>query len=323
VTGGGGSSPARPAPRRAKGFIRPVRPVAPVGSALLVVLGWGLVGHNSGAGWVQALGDLVAGMLLAGLVGPAVFLARTRLAVEDSPVDATAGLPVDLGVTASSRVRVAPVEPKGPALFVGPRRSAAGGGEDRLLTLVPSRRGVVSTVTVTVESAAPFGLMWWSRRIRLPLVRDLVVAPRLGEPVELPPVDDDRWGESARKSPRDIGEPRGVRPYRPGDSRRWAHWPATAHSGELMVREMEGPTAEPAQVVVTLPPDEEAAEDVAQRAFGTLVALFDRGSSALLTTTESSGGRTGEVADRLSAGRRLARAVAASEGSASGVAVLR
>jgi uncharacterized protein (DUF58 family) len=253
-----------------------------------------------------------------------VFLARTRLEVENSPVDTTAGLPVDLEVTASSRVRVTPIDPPGPALFVGPRRRAVGGGEDRLLTLVPSGRGVVSAVTVTVASAAPFGLLWWSRRIRLPLRRELTVAPRLGEPVGLPPVDDDRWGESARTSPRDIGQPRGVRPYRPGDSRRWAHWPATAHSGELMVREMEGPTAEPAQVVVTLPPDQDAAEDVAQRALGTLVALFDRGASALLTTTEASGGRTGEVADRLSAGRRLARAVAASEaGPGSGVSVLR
>jgi hypothetical protein len=76
-----------------------------------------------------------------------------------------------------------------------------------------------------------------------------------------------------------------------------------------MVREMEGPTAEPVVVVVTLPPDEEAAESVAERAFGTLVALFDRGTAVFLTTTEVAGRRTGAVADRRAAGRRLARAV--------------
>jgi hypothetical protein len=72
---------------------------------------------------------------------------------------------------------------------------------------------------------------------------------------------------------------------------------------------MEGPTAEPVAVVVTLPTEEDAAESVAEQAFGTLVALFDRGTAVILTTTEETGRRTDAVADRRSAGRRLARAV--------------
>jgi uncharacterized protein (DUF58 family) len=96
------------------------------------------------------------------------------------------------------------------------------------------------------------------------------------------------------------------------------HWPATAHSGELMVREMEGPTAEPVVVVINLPPDEEAAETVAEQAFGTLVALIDRGTSVFLTTLEWSGRCTGAVGDRRSAGRRLARAIAPGDSTASG-----
>jgi uncharacterized protein (DUF58 family) len=107
-----------------------------------------------------------------------------------------------------------------------------------------------------------------------------------------------------------IGEPRGVRPYRPGDHRRWVHWPATAHSGELMVREMEGPTAEPVTVEVRLPPEPEAAERMAERVMATVVGFVDRGASVLLATTEETGPRIGAVADRRSAGRRLARAVA-------------
>jgi hypothetical protein len=82
-----------------------------------------------------------------------------------------------------------------------------------------------------------------------------------------------------------------------------------------MVREMEGPTAEPVVVVVTLPVDDDAAEVVAERAFGTLVALFDRGTAVILTTTEVAGPCTGAVSDRRSAGRRLARAVAAGRDS--------
>jgi uncharacterized protein (DUF58 family) len=266
------------------------------------------VAHNSGAGWVQALGDVLAGTLLLGLVGPGVVLTRARLHVTAGPADATAGLPVELHLTGTSRVRVTPVDPPGPAAFTGPARAPAPTGGD-LLTLLPRRRGVHSVITVDVATAAPFGLLWWTRRTRLALSSELHIGPKLGPSVELPRQDDDRTGDSAHRSPRDIGEPRGVRPYRPGDSRRWVHWPATAHSGELMVREMEGPTAEPVVVAVTLPPDDEAAEAAAERAFGTLVALFDRGTAVLLTTLEASGPRTGAVTDRGGAGRRLARAV--------------
>ncbi|HXQ59609.1 MAG TPA: DUF58 domain-containing protein [Acidimicrobiales bacterium] len=294
--------------RRAGRIVRPVRPFIPITSAVFVLLGWGVVAHNSGAGWVQALGDVLAGTLLLGLLGPGVILARTRLTVTTVPADATAGLPVELRVVATSRVRLTAVDPAGPESFVGPARGASATGDD-VVTLVPRRRGVASSLCVDVASAAPFGLMWWTRRTNLELPSELHIGPKLGPSVELPRQDDDHSGDSSRRSPRDIGEPRGVRPYRPGDSRRGVHWPATAHNGELMVREMEGPTAEPVVVVVTLPADVDMAESVAERAFGTLVALFDRGMSVILTTTEPGGRRTGAVAERRAAGRRLARAV--------------
>jgi uncharacterized protein (DUF58 family) len=295
-------------------MVRPLKPLVPMSSAILVVLGWGLVAHNSGAGWVQALGDVVAGTLLLGLLGPGFVLLRARVRVTAVPTDGTAGLPTELTVVSTSRVRLTPVDPAGPPCFVGPAIASGGshhGGGDDVLTLVPRRRAVLSAVTVDVASAAPFGLLWWTRRLRLALPSELHIGPKLGTAVELPREEDERSGDSAHRSPRDIGEPRGVRPYRPGDSRRWVHWPATAHSGELMVREMEGPTAEPVVVAVTLPLDEEAAEAVAETAFGTLVALFDRGTSVFLTTLEATGRCTGAVSDRRSAGRRLARAVSA------------
>jgi uncharacterized protein (DUF58 family) len=314
VTGPAGRRRHRRGAARPQRFVRPVKPLIPVASAALVVLGWGVVAHNSGAGWVQALGDVVAGALLLGILGPGVVLARTRLRVTAVPTDATAGLPVGLRVQSSSRVRLSPVHPPGPQCFAGPAEDPSPADGD-VLTLLPRRRGVVSWVTVDVASAAPFGLLWWTRRLRLELPSELHIGPKLGPSVLLPRQEDDRYGDSAHRSARDIGEPRGVRPYRPGDSRRWVHWPATAHSGELMVREMEGPTAEPVVVVINLPPDEDAAEAVAEQAFGTLVALFDRGTAVVLTTTEVAGRRTGAVADRRSAGRRLARAVTPGAGA--------
>jgi hypothetical protein len=76
-----------------------------------------------------------------------------------------------------------------------------------------------------------------------------------------------------------------------------------------MVREMEGPSAEPVTVKVGLPPDREAAEKVAEQALGTVLAVLDRGIPVSLVTTEESRLVTGAVNNRREAGRRLARAV--------------
>jgi hypothetical protein len=77
-----------------------------------------------------------------------------------------------------------------------------------------------------------------------------------------------------------------------------------------MVRELEGPAAEPVRVTVVLPADPDAAEQLAERALATVVRLLDRATPVLLDTAEAAGPVAGLVADRRQAGRRLARAVA-------------
>ena len=304
--------------------VRPVRPLVPIVSCGGVLLAWWLVAHNSGAGWVQAVGDVLAGVLAVGLVAPAVVVARAKVAVLDTPTDGTAGLPVELSTTSDTRLRIRPLDPPGPEVFVGPHRSppgaaprrgalSSGGGADGsgdALTLLAVHRGVHDRVVLEIASAAPFGLLWWRKTVEVLLPRVLHVGPRLGRPLALPPGREDISGSGYLNAPVQIGEPRGVRPYRPGDHRRWVHWPATAHSGELMVREMEGPAAEPVTVEVHLPSDPDAAERMAERALATVVAIVDRGASVLLATTEGSGPKLGAIGDRRSAGRRLARAVA-------------
>jgi uncharacterized protein (DUF58 family) len=217
--------------------------------------------------------------------------------------------------TSSTRVRVKPLEPPGPQSFVGAHREPGGNGsrpaitDAAAITLLPEGRGVYDRVVLQVATAAPFGLLWWRKTVVVPLPRSLHVGPRLGRPLALPVGRQDTSGEGVLDASVQIGEPRGVRPYRPGDHRRWVHWPATAHSGELMVREMEGPTAEPVTLEIHLPADAEAAERMAERAMATVVALVDRGASVLLATTEASGPKVATVGDRRSAGRRLARAI--------------
>ena len=147
-------------------------------AAVLIIGLWWLVAHNAGSGWVQVLGDLVFGALLIGLVAPGLAVSRLRLSVRRAPSDGNAGLPVTLHVEASTRVRVRPVEPPGPEVFVGP--GGHRGREADSVTLVPAHRGVHDAVTLDVASAAPFALQWWTRRVTLRLPAPLHVSPRCG-----------------------------------------------------------------------------------------------------------------------------------------------
>jgi uncharacterized protein (DUF58 family) len=311
------TDPARP-PRRAAGVgrLHPVRPLVPIGLTVAVLVGWGLVAHNSGSGWVQLLGEAVGATLVVGLVGPALAVRRARIEVLGAPGDATAGDGVEIALSATHRVRLRAVDPPGPETFAGPSRLPAAAGA---VVIVPARHGVVDAVTVDVESAAPFGILWWSRRVVLALPVSLHVAPRLGAPQPVPTVPDDGTGDGARRVAAVIGEARGARPYRPGDSRQWVHWPATAHTGALMVREMEGPVRPPATVSVSLPDDPDAAERIVEEALGTVVNLLSGGVPVTLATLEPGGPVVGPVGDRRTAGRRLARAVA-SGGAGGGTA---
>jgi uncharacterized protein (DUF58 family) len=275
----------------------------------VVIIGlWWLVAHNSGSGWVQVLGDVVFGALLIGILGPGLIVARARIGVRSAPADGGAGLPVDLRVDVSARLRIRPVEPPGPEVFVGPagRRGAVADA----VTLAPERRGVHRTVTLDIASAAPFALQWWTKRVQLPLPSALHVSPRCGRAQPPRLIADEGAGELLDRPRSDASLPRGARPYVPGDSRRLVHWRSTAHAGHLMVREQERPSAEPVTITVDLPSDDEAAERVAESALGTVVGLLEGGSPVLLGTREPAGPVLGPVADRRGAGRRLARAVA-------------
>jgi uncharacterized protein (DUF58 family) len=287
---------------------RPSRNAAPVVVAIAILGIWWLVAHNGGSGWVQAMGDIVFGTLFIGIFGPAVVLTLAKVRILSAPVDGIAGTPVDIRLVASTRVRICGRGPFEGEAFVGPigrHRSPEPG-----VPLVPERRGVHDFVTLDIATAAPFALQWWTRRVALPLPSTLYVAPRSGRPESFPLRAHDDTGASIDWVQTDAGQPRGARPYQPGDSRRRVHWSATAHAGELMVRELERPSAEPVTLTVVLPQDPQEADRVAERALGTIMRYLERGSTVLLATLETSGPVTATVTDRRGAGRRLARAVA-------------
>ena len=281
----------------------PERALGPIASTALLLFVWAGVAHASGSGWVQTVGAMVAGLLLLGLVAPAFAAPGLTVVCEASPGDAVAGSAVELDVVANRSMRCTPRSLGGAPLLLTRHIPAH-------FVVVPRRRGVVTAVTVRLATAAPFGLLWWSRDQVLELPRPLYVAPQARERSSSSREADALEEGNRPPRPTLTGDLRGVRPYQHGDGRRRVHWHTSAHTGDLMVHESEMRTDDPIRVVADLPPDEDAADRLAEEAMGEVVAQLNSGRSVVLETTEATGRVVATVGDRLSAGRRLARAVA-------------
>jgi uncharacterized protein (DUF58 family) len=281
---------------------RPRRALGPVAGTVVAVVAWLAVAHSSGAGWVQALGALLTGILVVGLVGPAFAVRRARCRVVAAPADAVAGRPVEVTLDASTAMVVRPLDPAGRAV-------PTGGPGACTVTVVPRHRGVLDRCQVQLASAAPFGLLWWTVKVTVPLPRPLHVAPPVAPTDAARRRGPEVLGDGARPVPARVGEPRGARPYRPGDLRSWVHWPATAHTGGLMVREMEQPTSPPVTVRGILPDDPEAADAEASTVLGAVARSLADGRGVVLVTVEPGGTVVRPVAGVVDAGRRMARAL--------------
>jgi len=246
-------------------------------------------------------------MLLLGLITPAFVAPGLTVICDRSPSDATAGEQVEIEVVANRSMRCTPRSLGGAAALLTRRIPAR-------LVIVPERRGVVTSVKVRVATAAPLGLLWWSRDQIVELPRPLHIAPQPRVPATS--LHKQFSLEEGHRPPRPslTGDLRGVRQYQHGDSRRRVHWNASAHTGDLMVRESESRTDDPIRIVVDLPHDLNIADRLAEEAMATVLDQLSTGRRVLLETNETEGKVVAPVADHLTAGRRLARAVAPGDG---------
>ena len=297
----------RPA-RRLRRVPRPEHALGPVASTLFLLVAWAAVAHASGSGWVQAVGAVVAALLLLGLAAPSAAAARLAIVCTSSPSDAVAGDPVVLEIVSSRALRCSPLSPSGPPMLVS-------AGVPAEITATPELHGLCSTVTVRLGSAAPIGLLWWSRDQVVTVPRTVHVSPRLGTPHVAVALSRAAEEGASVRAPDQSGDPKGVRPYEHSDGRRRIHWRASAHTGALMVREAEAARDDPVLVVADLGPEPIAGEAAAEDALATVVDQLARGRQVVLETTELAGTVRAPVHDRLSAGRRLARAVCRTEAS--------
>ena len=286
----------------------PVAWIGPAAGSIITMVAWAAVAHSSGSGWVQAVGALLGAFLLVGLVAPAWPARWARITCVAAPFDGQAGVPLALEVEVDRPLQVRGIFPPGHAHQAGGRQR---GVRTVALEVTPGQRGVLDAVVVEVASSAPFGLLWWARDVEVPLPRVLHVAPRTGEHDRPLISTADAYGEAVLRVPSGVGEPRGVRPYAPGDPRKAVHWPATAHAGTLMVRESERQTDDPVLVELVLSEDPATAEIEAERMMAGVSDCLAARRPVVLITREAGGRVVRRVIDPVDLGRRLARAVPA------------
>ena len=274
----------------------------------LVSVGLYFIARSTGAGWDIVLLCGLGAVLLTGAIWPGVALVGVR-ATAAAPRDATVGrpLPVDLALRGRARglqLRLS-IDAESETGWV--HADAPGAGH---VTDAPGTRGVFTEVFVEVRSSSPLGLVGWRRWVVVPLARPVEVAPR-----SIPTRYDSSRGsdrEAASRPRSSAAGPeltRGVREYVDGDPIRLVHWPATARTGSVMVRELEGPQRPRLVVVVDLSGATADAEIAASRASGLALAALTADAFVDLATVEPDGPRTAAVQTGLEVGRRLARAV--------------
>ena len=210
-----------------------------VGAATLFLLG-----TNVEAGWLFVLCALMLGTIVTGMVLPRRMLrgieVERRAAEEVVQGDET---PVELIVTNRGRgvrLGVGLDDPHLAATSLYLTKILPGERVEIDTARVAAKRGVHEGSVVTLRSVAPFGVA--ERRRKLPVAGSTTVLPAVLPLGPLPFLgrgsDPQRM---ARSTARRGGGPEylGVREYRPGDSQRHVHWPSTARTGTVMVRELE------------------------------------------------------------------------------------
>jgi uncharacterized protein (DUF58 family) len=283
--------------------------------ALVLIVALGLRPATADPSVTGLVAAALLGVVLLGCIWPVLVVRNLGIAVHRAPRDLVVGQLGSLELELSGRAAGLSLACTGSGVTV---MDVSSPGTVRLPMTIAAR-GVYRQIRVDVATDAPFGVVWVRRTRLVELPAELLVAP-----------EPDPWVVPARELPghdhvtvpvgtADRGEVvRSVRPYVVGDPAHLVHWPTTAHSGALVVRELEPPTVEGVALVLDLSGDDldpVAVERMVARAAGAAGELLDRGARVLLCSHEATGPVTAEVTDQLGLRRRLARAVTGPAGS--------
>lgn len=271
-----------------------------------------------GGGTDPQVGGLVwtalAAVTVAGVVWPIFVVTTGRVTLSARTRDLTAG---EVALIEAKIVAVGgQVEVSLDLGRVAQRRWwSVSGRVPVVLDPVTQRRGVVHNIGVEIRSSGPVGVLRASRRRTVAMSTPIWVAPAPVEQRWEVAASERRATEGTARLPSLSGDlVRSVRPYVIGDPAHLVHWPTSARSGELVVRELEPPGDLLIAVVVQLAGTDDD-DEVAGSAAGLVEAISEAGGSIVLCTCSPSGPQSTPIESRLHAGRVLAEAVAGPPGA--------
>ena len=214
-----------------------------------------LLGTNVQAGWLFVLCALLLGTVVSGMVLPGRMLRGIQVE-RRAPAEVVQGEEAFVELIVTNHARGVKLGLTLEDLHVNPTdlyvTQVLPGERVELVTVRRAlKRGVHEGSVVTLRSAAPFGVA--ERRRTLQIAGSTIVLPAIIPLGPLPflELDPDPEGASRSVSRRGAGpEFMGVREYRPGDSPRHVHWPSTARTGMVMVRELEQERSQRLAIVI-------------------------------------------------------------------------
>jgi uncharacterized protein (DUF58 family) len=190
---------------------------------LLCVLGGVLylIATNTGAGWLYVVSAGIGAVLLLSALAPLWSVSGIEVS-RKAPARGVAGEPLPCSLTVHNRGRLPRYLLELRDSFGGESaggvavRVAGGEAAEVRYVLESPRRGVYRAGEVTVESAAPFGLLYGRRRV--PTASETTVYPRTFEvaPLQEPGGGAGEGPDPASRQRGSGGELWGVRDYRPG-----------------------------------------------------------------------------------------------------------
>lgn len=103
-----------------------------------------------------------------------------------------------------------------------------------LVSVATTEAGIIDGLDVELRGAGAAGLVFWRRRLRLP-IEPVHVAPRAaGEPLHVDQQSAAEPGDSTGGDGPRIGDLDGTRPWRAGEGQQSIHWASTMRSGEVI-----------------------------------------------------------------------------------------
>lgn len=211
---------------------------------------------NSMAGWLYAMGGVMIAIALINIWGAPRSL--QGLQVHRQPIrPISAGEPLTAEITIDNPTPQAKVllqvrdqlpAALGPLPETAIATLAPHQSHTWTYTITPTQRGIYHWETVTLRTAAPFGLFWCQRS--RPAATHATVYPQILPLTRCPLIDQmgiaegPRWQAYRQAQQATQGLTRAMRPYRWGDPTRLIHWRTSARYGDLRVRELEEQTAD-------------------------------------------------------------------------------